>query len=197
MKTVFYPGVLGDTNMTLSDKLVYCQILYRSLWDNASETFDKDGKFSPDNYWAEMVPIGESVTSGVSKGINITSRQYFISYSHLREIDYITSADEYGPKGYLTILPCFAKGYFELITESFLTGWPLIVYSYIYFKSKRYGWVDKYHSKIAEELQLSRSYLERVFTKLKDAGLIQYKDKGRQRLIRPTFVRKEDAKIAG
>lgn len=186
MKSVFYLGILDDTNLSVSDKLVYCQILYRSLWDNSEETFDKQGYFAPENYSNGEVPIGITVSSSIADSVNISKRQYFASLNRLRELEYIISGDAYTPDGYVVMSNCLTSEYFKLRTETGLTGLSLIVYSYIHFKSAKYKVVDKYHAAIASELRMSRSHLEQILTKLREGRHIIVKERKRQRLLRPT-----------
>ena len=74
--------------------------------------------------------------------------------------------------------------FYELRTESGLRGMPLIVYSYLYHKTKAYGWVDKYHGKMAEEFCISRSRVEHIISDLRRGGFLEVCYKGRCPLLR-------------
>lgn len=183
MKSVFYLGVLDNTAMTIADKLVYSQILYRSLWDCPEGTFDVDGKFCPENYICNVVPLGDSVSREIADYLNMSERQYYSSVKHLRELDYLCDV---GGEPHIEIIDgCFSDEYFELIPESRLSGYSLIFYSYLCYKSAKYGWVDKYHSAIAKDLRMLRSNLERMITNLKNKKLIMTKERGTQSYLAP------------
>lgn len=116
--------------------------------------------------------------SKIAGHTNISRRQVQDSIARLRGVGYIgdnkanVSLDN--------------RCYFKLRTETGLTGLPLIVYSYIHFKSTKYKVVDKYHAAIASELRMSRSHLEQILTILRDGRHIIVKERKRQRLLRPT-----------
>lgn len=188
MKAVFYSGILKDANLTTSDKLVYCQILYRSMWDDPSETFEKDGTFAiPDNL-LQCAPISRFITASVCDCINIGRRQYFNSLKHLREVGLIDPPDEYSDTGSINIPDgLFNSEYFEIRTDTTLTGLSLIVYSYLWYKSKKYGWIDKNHEAMANELSMERTHLEHILSKLNKGGFIMFRYKNRQRLIHPAI----------
>lgn len=183
MKVIFYPGSLQESNMTVSDAVLYCQILYRSICDGGREVFGVDGKqfttehFETDCGW--YVPIGWSVTASIASEINITRRQYFRSKKKLEENGYITIDG-------VLLLDGITNSYFELKPKSGLSGLRLIVYSYLANKSAKYGWVDKYHQAIARELGIDRTNLEHILTDLRGLGLIKVKNIGERRLLRTT-----------
>lgn len=179
MKIIFYLGTLNKCDMTITDKIVYSQILYRSLWQN-SESFDNEGKFSMD-YYTDFndgyVPIEWELTSSIAHDLSISDRQFFRTKSHLIELGYLS---ENGIKAIDKITDCF----FELKNGKGLKGLALIVYSYIAHKSEKYGWVDKYHAKIAEDLAIDRTNLEHILSDLRNRRIVSVKNDGRRRLLR-------------
>lgn len=183
MKVIFYSAILSDTNLTITDKIVYSQFVYRSLWDNNEETFDKDGSVDLETYeydYEGYVPIGWSINESIASDMNISRAQYYLSKSHLTRHGYIS---EYG----IRLVSDFSSNFFELKTKTGLTGWSLIVYSYLAHKSAYFGWVDKYHDQIAKDLCISDvSNLEHILSQLKRNGFIQVKCRGKQRLLRTT-----------
>ena len=65
--------------MTTTERIVYSQILYRSLWDNESDsTFTKkDGQVSIETYeydYGGIVPLGWSVSNSMAKDVNVSQR---------------------------------------------------------------------------------------------------------------------------
>ena len=180
MKAVFYPRTCKESALTIVDRMVYSQVLFRSLWDAGKETFE-EGEFSITNYtdWSQgLVPLGYTITSCIATSLNISRAQYFLSCKRLREMGYITQEG-------VILLDGVTDSFFELHTESGLSGLSLIVYSYLVNKTREYGWVDKYHAAIAKELGIKDvRTLQRILADLKKSGLIQTKIKWRQTLLR-------------
>ena len=166
--------------MTIADKIVYSQILYRSLWDYGEMTFTKQGEFSIEGYEDELdgvVPIGWTVTQSISKGVNITKRQFYRSKKNLEDNGYLID-------GGIRLIEGVTATFFELKTTSGLRGLPLIVFSYLSHKCAKYGQVDKYHGAMAEELGMDRTNLEHILTDLRNWHYITVQYKGRQPLIK-------------
>ena len=180
MKAIFYTSTLSECNLTATDKIVYSQMLYRSLWDDNETSFSNEGELILDTYETEYegyVPIGWSVNETLAPELNITTRQYYISRKKLRDMGYMT---EYG----IRLLPDTLNHFFELKTDTGLSGYRLIVYSYIAHKNAEYGWMDKYHSVMATELHMDRGNLEHILTDLREQGRIAVKYRGRQAMLR-------------
>lgn len=179
MKSVLYPGILGESNLTATDKIVYSQILYRSLWDN-STSFTVDGNFSISEYTDYSdgyVPLSWSATSYIHYTVNISERQFFRSKKNLIDYGYMDSES-------IKLLDGITDTFFTLKTDTGLSGLRLIVYSYLADKTEKYGWVDKYRDAMAKELHLSENVLVNCLTYLHNAGFIERKRKVRQILIR-------------
>lgn len=179
-KVIFYPCTLKESSMTIADKIVYSQILYRSLWDESAATFTKGGQVSTDEYMTEydgVVPFGWSVSSSMAKELNITQRQFYRSKSNLENNGYLVY-------GGIRLIEGVTATFFELKTTSGLRGLPLIVFSYLSHKCAKYGQVDKYHGAMAEELGMDRTNLEHILTDLRKRHYITVQYKGRQPLIK-------------
>lgn len=185
MKAIFYPRTLFESTMTTTDRLVYSQLLYRSLWDNY-ESFDVDGAFTTEIYTSEydgFVPIGWSATEQIIHNLNISKRSFYLSKQRLKEQGYIVGGES-GDRIY--IIPNVTVNYVELEYKTGLSGMNLIVYSYLNQKCKEYGWIDKYHVALAKELGISRPRLENIVSVLQDGGFLNKKSKGHQMLLRTT-----------
>lgn len=181
MKAIFYPCTLKESSMTIADKIVYSQILYRSLWDYGEMTFTKQGEFSVEGYEDELdgvVPIGWTVTpSAIASGLNISRAKFYQSQKSLGDNGYLID-------GGIRLIEGVTATFFELKTTSGLRGLPLIVFSYLSHKCAKYGQVDKYHGAMAEELGMDRTNLEHILTDLRNRHYITVQYKGRQPLIK-------------
>ena len=167
--------------MTAMDKIVYSQILYRSLWDS-NASFTKDGDFSLSYYLEDndgWVDIGWSVDESLAKELNISRRQYYQSKKNLQDSGYIS-------KDGVLLLDGVTDTFFELKVNSGMRGLSLIVYSYLFNKTRKYGWVDKYHKAIAKELNITERGLQQILAKLIKCGLVQTKEGYKQTLLRTT-----------
>lgn len=179
MKAVFYPSILSDGNLSAIDKIVYSQILYRAICDS-NEAFDTDGNLdigslrqNNDN----LLPMAWSSASDLHKSINASRSQFYDAKNRLRQRGYIVGDS-------ILIVPGVEDNFFELQTKSELSGLSLIVFSYLCHLSKRYGWVDKYHNKLADALSISPLVLANCLHRLYLEGFIQKKRKGRQVLLK-------------
>lgn len=182
MKVIFYPCTLKECSMTTTERIVYSQILYRSLWDNESDsTFTKeDGRFSIETYeydYGGIVPLGWSVSNSMAKDVNVSRTQFFQAKKNLEDNGYLID-------GGIRLIEGVTATFFELKTTSGLRGLPLIVFSYLSHKCAKYGQVDKYHGAMAEELGMDRTNLEHILTDLRNRHYITVQYKGRQPLIK-------------
>ena len=167
--------------MTAMDSIVYSQILYRSLWDtNAS--FTQDGEFSLSYHQEEgggYVELGWSVNESLAKELNISRRQYYQSRKNLQDAGYIS-------KDGVLLLDGVTDTFFELKVGCGMRGMALIAYSYLANKTEKYGWVDKYHKAIAEDLHITERGLQKILAKLIKWRLVETKDGWKQTLLRTT-----------
>ena len=167
--------------MTTMDSIVYSQILYRSLWDtNAS--FTQDGEFSLSYHQEEgggYVELGWSVNESLAKELNISRRQYYQSRKNLQDAGYIS-------KDGVLLLDGVTDTFFELKVDCGMRGMALIAYSYLFCKSKKYGWVDKYHKAIADDLHIPERSFQRILAKLIKWRLVETKEGWKQTLLRTT-----------
>jgi len=181
MKVIFYSATLFKTNLTITDKIVYSQLVYRSLWDCEDKPFDSDGTFSIEKYeinYEGYIPVGWTIDESISSVLNISRAQYFRSKAHLFELGYVS---EYG----IRLVTDVTANFFELKTDTGLSGMRLIVYSYIAHKNKTYGWYDKYHVAMAKELGIKDVHnLEHILTYLRENRFISVKYRGKQTLLR-------------
>jgi len=160
MKTIFYTSTLWDDNLGLRDKFLYSQILYISLWDNGRETFGADGKnvslndcIDHPDYKHKLIPLSSRLSRcDYTELIQISRSQMYKSMGVLWDRGYII---RYGSSDYVIADDDVIKNFFELRVETGLRGTPLLVYSYIANKNKKYKWLDKYHVCIAQDLNLS------------------------------------------
>ncbi len=184
-KAVFYTATLKLEGLTLQDKVLYSQMLYRSLWDTGETFMTDDGKpdiSSLSNDLDGWLPLSPFVKESIYKTINISRAQYYISKKRLRDYGYLTDDGEK-----IWILDGVENGFFELKTGSGLTGRCLLVYSYISHLAGKYEWVDKYHKSIADNLGMSNLVFANCLTYLcaEPNPYILKKKKGAQVLLKP------------
>ena len=184
MKVTFYKSILSE-DLTPTDKIVFCQVLYLSLMEKGGVAFDSRGCFKDDSIhedYGGYIPLSWRVSERyLSKVLIISLAQSYLSLNRLREKGYII-ANEFNEEmvKFINLIP-----FYELEVESGLCGMELIVYSYLISKSKKYEWIDKYHKALAEDLLLSPKSLERIIDKLNKKGFLQRMRKGHQVLLRP------------
>lgn len=185
MKVTFYKNALKEQGLTPTDKIVFSQILYLSLMNEDSRVaFDDEGNFTIDAInedYGGFVPISWRVSEKyLSEILNISLKQSYLSFKSLYENGYITT-NRFGEKlvKLIEIIP-----FFELIVDSGLKGYELIVYSYLADKIKKYRWVDKYHDAMAIDLNLSFMCLEKTIQRLYEKGFLDRMRKGHQVLLR-------------
>ena len=197
MKAVFYKSILEDTNLSPTDMIVYCQMLYLSLMDEGT-AYRTDGKFDTrdieeeyNGYIQLSWRVSIKYISGmINSDYKIASmKQCYLSLQSLKDCGYLVT----NQSGMNMLKLVSLKPYFELKTDTELRGLELIVYSYIANKesiSKRDdGWVDKYHNAIAKDLNLPMSNekkssrcLERILYRLAQKGYLKRSRHGSYRV---------------
>lgn len=179
MKAVFYPDILQEECLSVTDKIVFSQMLYRSLMDGGRESFEADGTFC--SSWDGCVPVSWTASQDFHECVNVSERQFYLSKSKLKREGYIrTMAGE----PLLVIGEKTIETFFELRTNTGLSGLSLVVYSYLRNKTEKYGWVDKYHDAMARELSVSDTTLANCIARLVADGFVQKKRRGKQVLLR-------------
>lgn len=179
MKSVFYASTLVECNMTVSEAILYSQILYRSICRNYDSFNGDDGKFSFEKYNTEdgcYLPIDWVVSNSIADDVNIPRSQFYKAKKSLEDKSYISEkwVKVVGIEG----------GYFELLVnttlpdKSRLSGMSLIIYSYLADKTKKYGKVDTYHSKIASKFGIHRVTVERILAELRKLDNVSVEHSG-------------------
>ena len=184
MKVVFYPLILWDDRLTICDKIVYSQLLYRTLWDT-NEAFDREGNLDTSILQEEgggWVSLTWSASKELYEALNISRAQFYQSKANLRSCGYLAT---FGGEERIQIVSGVEGRFFELKTKTGLAGKKLLVYSYLCHASARFGWVDKFHGKIAEALNLSPDAITKLLVRLCDEGFLEKKRRGRQVLLKP------------
>ena len=179
MKIIFYLGTLNKCDMTITDKIVYSQMRYRSLMDGGRESFESDGTFTSSRDGS--VPVSWTASQDFHDGVNVSRRQFFLSKRKLKKEGYIKTIS--GEPSLIFDNDTIGS-FFELRTDTGLSGLSLIVYSYLDNKTEKYGWVDKYHDAIARELCVSSITLANCLARLIKDGFIEKKRRGKQVLLR-------------
>ena len=172
MKTILYTGILGIPNLSAIDKIIYCQILYHGLCSNRNYNYtleDYDGLVAND------YPVNESL----ARKVNVSRSQFYEAKKRLLTNGFINEDGE----AYL--IDGITERYFELRPESGLSGVSLIVYSYICHLCDKYGWTDRYHGAIANDLCLSLGVLKNCLSRLYKSGHLARKFRGKQTLLAP------------
>ena len=179
MKIVFYPDVLQEECLSVTDKIIFSQMLYRSLMDGGRESFESDGTFTSSR--DGFVPVSWTASQDSHEWVNVSRRQFFLSKSKLKREGYIKTISG---EPSLVFDNSTIESFFELRTDTGLSGLSLIVYSYLDNKTEKYGWVDKYHDAIAHELCVSSTTLANCMARLIKDGFIEKKRRGKQTLLR-------------
>ena len=172
MKAIFYTGILEAPNLSAIDQIVYCLTLYHGLCSNRNYGYtleDYNGIVAND------YPAPESL----AKKANVSHSQYYEAKKHLRAAGLLNQDGEAILKEGMT------KRYFELRPESGLSGVSLIVYSYICHLCKKYGWTDRYHAALANDLHLSFGVVRNCLSRLYKSGHLARRYRGRQVLLSP------------
>lgn len=170
MKGVLYTRLLEDENIPIGVKLVYSQLLFRVIVCDG-QSFDSDGEFDLslakefEGEWATMWNVRDTK---VADDLNITRRTVFNCREWLEKHGLISEDKIYVPEGIF-------DRYLELHPESGLSGWPLVVYSYIYNKNRRYRYVDTYRARMAKELNTEESNISRTISLLVRNSIIERK----------------------
>ena len=173
-KYIFYPNTLAIDELTITDGLVYSQMLFRSLWDMNEVTFTK-GHFDIDEYhenFSDYVPLGWTIDlTEIAKDLKISERQLYYTKKRLKENGLLTDDSIY-------IINDITTRFFELVVDKGLSGWELIVYSYLANKNKKHTWITLSHEILSKDLNIRRENFERIVSSLKAKGLIEKEKKG-------------------
>lgn len=172
MKPIFYTGILEIPNLTAIDQIIYCQILYHALCSN------REYGYTADDYNG-IVPHDYKVPESIATKVNVSRRQFYYSIERLKNLGLLTESKDAALKEGMT------KRYFELLPESGLSGVSLIVYSYICHLCKKYGWTDRYHAALANDLHIENSHLRHILSRLYKSGHLARRYRGRQVLLSP------------
>ena len=178
IKAIIYPVALGFPDLSVTDVIVYSQVLYRSLSGGGGDAFDKEGKLDVGKYadFGWRVPIAESAAWAFYGEIGVSRSRYYESLVRLRERGYMDGES-------VLIVGGVCDRYFALHPRDGLSGYGLVVYSYIVEMTRRYGEVDRYHVDIAEELGLSVAGLSRCLKRLGAMGLVRFDRRGHQLVL--------------
>lgn len=147
--------------------------------DGGRESFEGDGSFN--STWDGYVPVSWTASQDFHEGVNVSRRQFFLSKSKLKKEGYIKTISG---ESSLVFNNDTIGSFFELRTDTGLSGLSLIVYSYLDNKTEKYGWVDKYHDAIARELCVSSITLANCLTRLMREGFVEKRRRGKQVLLR-------------
>ncbi|MBR3467409.1 MAG: hypothetical protein IKH15_09345 [Bacteroidales bacterium] len=167
MLSVFYTQTLEDGNMPIGVKIIYSQVIFRAVVCDG-QSFDTDGEFDLSlvkEFEDDWCHIGWVRNQQIARDLGITRMTVYNAKRWLEEYDLIRGDRIYIPEG-------FFDRFFELQTETGLTGWPLVVYSYIYNKNRKYRYVDSYRTKIAKELHVGENHLSLIIGDLIRGGWI-------------------------
>lgn len=190
MKIVFYRTLLKRAkNITPSEKIIYSFLVAKSI-----EVLD--GVFSPDEqeiccdvleeYMEDgehYIPLVEMNHSKISRELNISLPTIINGLKKLKAKGYISTnvcGDDYNFINQKLI----EHGYFELIHSDILCGELLIFYSYLYDKSKKYGYcIDTYKSKIAIELGKTKVAITKMLNRLYAMSLAKRLPNGELKIL--------------
>lgn len=172
MKSIFYTGILEIPNLTAIDRIVYCQILYHGLCSNRKYGYALDD-------YNGIVANDYHASESMAAKANMSRSQFYEAKKHLRDAGLLNKDGE------AVLLDGITERYFELLTDSGLSGVSLIVYSYIANLCKKYGWTDRYHAAIAKDLGMSDGVLRNCLSRLYKSGHLARRTKGKQTLLAP------------
>lgn len=170
--------------MSVSEAIIYSQIVYRSLCKAVGVFGEKKGDgpfamkkktFSIEDYKCEggwSIPIGCDVSRSLAKEYGISDKQYYRIMKSLKDGGYISDSG-------VKITEGVAKSFFELRVASGLSGIALIVFSYLFNKASKYRFVKKTNDSIARELGTDKFYVSKILKSLISLGFISrsYEDK--------------------
>jgi len=175
LKAIIYLGALSIDGFSVSDAVVYSQIVYRSISDGGADAFSKEGKLDLAGYadleW--MVPLSLMAQVEFYEDIGLSRSQYFRSLANLRYCGYLTDKAVYLDKD-------ACSRFISLYPIRGLSGHALVVYSYVRHYTRRYKKLDKLHSNMAKELGMSEAGLSKCLGRLASWGLIRFERDGRR-----------------
>lgn len=174
MKAVFYTRLFSDADMSIGAKMVYSQLIFRAvICDN--ESFDTDGIFDIDRarvFEDGWCGLDNVQLCQVAFDLNIDPKTVSRTTRKLKELGRINEDN-------CIFIPAniFAQ-YIELITESDLSGWELLLYSFIWNKTRKYKYVDTYRAKLSDNFGISETHLSNLLASLRSKGYIERKNNG-------------------
>lgn len=183
-KSYFYLKSLFLDWLSVSDAIVYSQILHRSLSECGAGVFATDGSFSEERLrdsFGGGVEISGYARRLSADDVSLSRMQFYLSMRKLRSLGYIY---DNGSGEMVAIPDGVLRPYFPLRVDTGLSGLSLVVFSFICFKCVKFGWIDNYHSSMAKELGLSESTLSRCLKRLVDGGHLEKMRRGKQVLLR-------------
>lgn len=169
MKAVFYTQLFSDTSLSIGVKMVYSQLIFRAVICD-QQSFDKMGEFDIDlarEFEGRWCGLDLVRLSKVADDLNLDAKTVYRAVEHLRANGLIN----YDNSIYIPDNMFF--GFIELKPESKLKGWDLIVYSYIWGKTRRYKYVDTYRPALANFFGVSETHLSNIVTSLREKGRIK------------------------
>lgn len=184
MKIIFYKSLfdVGD-KLTPTEKIVYSFLVSKSI-PLIDSVFESDG-VSIDTYslyseldnspWIEMYNIS---IRKMAEALHITPQTVITSMRKLRVGRFIRGDNIYVSRQILE------QGYFELHRIEDLTGQQLIFYSFIKYKSRKYGGcIDTFRSKLAEQFGVSPYSIKQYLAKLHKMGFVRRLEDGKLQIL--------------
>lgn len=183
MKIIFYECLLnvGDLLPEPNDRILYSYLVYKSI-ANADAIFT-GGQFDKDTFSSYMnenesgiirnlsIP---KISSELSLSFNtVKSRLYFLEDRRLIK-RYAGSFNHKKTDVEVKYIPGIGKSrFFELLPINGLNGMNRIVFSYLYAKARKTGYIITPDSKQRTEFGISRKYYQKIICELKQFRLIE------------------------
>lgn len=169
MKAVFYTQLFSDTGLGIGAKMIYSQLIFRAVVYN-NESFDTEGEFNIDRakvFEGDWCGLEHVKVSQVAKDLNIDPKTVSRTIKKLKESGRIDENNNiYIPDNILT-------SYIELLSDEWLSGWDLIVYSFIWNRTRKFKYIDTYRTKLAEFFCISETHLSNILLSLRNSGHIE------------------------
>lgn len=198
MKNVFYTRLLSVGEMPVGIKIVYSYLAFESVL-NAYGTYSTGGDFDyelirgHEGSWVDF-PGEKKVKKKICGDLGISRQMadYAIDYLKKHEIDGEKIIGEDG----IFIMNDLFSNFFELQPEvrirvkrdmgngpadvwTPIYGRPLLVYSYLYSRCEKFGYIDTYRAKLAKTVGMNETALSRTIATLIDSGLVKKEMEGR------------------
>lgn len=175
MKAVFYTKLFSNADLSIGAKMVYSQLIFQAVICD-SQSFDRDGVFDIElakNFEQSWCGIDHIQASQIAKDLNIDPKTVSRSIKRLRELGIINDNNS------IYIPDDIFSSFIELQDRPSLNGWNLLVYSFIWGRTKRYVYVDTYRAKLASFFCISETHLSNILKSLRDAGYIKRRSNGK------------------